>query len=172
MYGWMWAHPGKKLLFMGGEFGDRQEWNHDTALPWEQANQPPAQGLMRLVTRLNALYRSEPALHQGDGARSGFEWVDAQDRQHAVLAFLRQAAPGGDCVLVVCNLTPQPHTAYRVGVPRPGLWQRLLDTDETPYGGAGWGSEAEVAAQPTPCHGREFSVVLRLPPLCTLFLKW
>lgn len=173
LYGWMWAHPGKKLLFMGGEFGQRAEWQHDGELAWHEAEQPPAQALQRLVGALNRLYTTEPALHAGDADRQGFEWVDAQDRQHAVLAFLRQAvAPAMGTLLVVCNLTARPHEAYRLGVPQAGRWQQLLDTDQAEFGGAGWGSLPEVATQAQPSHGRPCSLVLRLPPLATLILKW
>jgi 1,4-alpha-glucan branching enzyme len=164
LLGWMWAHPGKKLLFMGGEFGQWREWNHDTALDWHLTDEPDHRGMQRWVADLNALYRREPAMHQRDFSAEGFEWIDANDNDNSVLTFLRRGE-GGRPMLVACNFTPVPRVGYRVGVPVCGAWHEVLNSDAPHYGGSGMGNLGRVTSEPTPWHGREHSVALTLPPL-------
>jgi 1,4-alpha-glucan branching enzyme len=168
LYGWMWAHPGKKLLFMGSEFGQRREWNHDESLDWHLAQMPPHRGLMTMVSELNRVMRSEPALHSLDFSSAGFEWVQADQSQLNVYAFVRHA-PGARPVLAVTNLSPMVRADYRVGVPRPGHWKVLFDSDGRKFGGAGI-DVAETSADPIPWDGKPFSFSLTLPPLASVWL--
>jgi 1,4-alpha-glucan branching enzyme len=170
MLGHMWAHPGKKLLFMGGEFGQRREWNHDDALDWWLQTNHFHGGLQRWVEDLNRLYRAEPALHQLDFDGAGFEWVDANDSEGCVLSFLRKAIDGS-AVLVVANFTPVPRDNYMVGVPKAGQWRECLNSDATLYGGSGLGNQGGVHSVPVASHGRFHSLNLRLPPLGLLVLR-
>jgi 1,4-alpha-glucan branching enzyme len=170
LFGYMWGHPGKKLLFMGCEFGQRREWTHDDQLEWWVLQHAEHAGVQRWVADLNALYRAEPALHQVDFAQAGFEWVDCHDADNSVLTFLRRSRDGAP-VLVVCNFTPVPRTNYMVGVPRGGYWRELLNSDATLYGGSGVGNIGGVEAAPVPSHGQFHSLALTLPPLATIFLK-
>ncbi|MCW7537842.1 1,4-alpha-glucan branching protein GlgB [Aquabacterium sp. A7-Y] len=171
MYGYMWAHPGKKLLFMGGEFGQRREWTHDGELEWWVTQTSHHAGVQRFVKDLNALYRREPALHEVDFAHPGFEWIEGNDAEHSVFAFLRKPADGGAPLLVVCNLTPLPRTNYLLGVPVAGRWSELINSDAQDYGGSGWGNLGGVEAAPLPSHGQLQALSLTLPPLATLILK-
>jgi len=171
LYGYMWAHPGKKLLFMGGEFGQRREWTHDGELEWWVCERPEHAGLQRWVAQLNRAYRTEPALWQVDFSHEGFEWIDANDAQHSVISFLRKPRGGGALVAVVCNLTPLPRENYVLGVPRAGAWREILNSDAKEYGGAGWGNLGAVQAAPLAAHGRPHSLTLTLPPLSTLYLR-
>ena len=170
LYGYMWGHPGKKLLFMGGEFGQRREWAHEEALEWWVRDLPEHGGLQRWVADLNRVYRQEPALHEVDFSREGFEWIDCSDREASVVAFLRKPRHGAP-VLVACNFTPVPRSNYVLGVPLPGLWHELLNSDAEHYGGTGWGNLGGVEAVPSGAHGRPWSLSLTLPPLATVFLK-
>jgi 1,4-alpha-glucan branching enzyme len=171
-YGFMYGHPGKKLLFMGGEFGQTREWSHDRSLDWHLLDAGPFHlGLQRLVRDLNGVYRREGALHEVDFEPAGFEWVDCNDWQASVVAFLRRAREPGDVVLVVCNFTPVVRSDYRVGVPRPGRWRELVNTDADAYGGSGQGNAGGVWAEPKAWHGRPHSLLLTLPPLSTVILK-
>ena len=164
LLGWMWTHPGKKLLFMGGEFGQWREWNHDRQLDWEVCAYEEHSGLQKWLRDLNAAYRSEPALHRRDFAREGFEWIVGNDSDNSVLTFLRW--PGdGPPVLVACNFTPVVRENYRVGVPLAGAWRELLNSDGHAYGGSGVGNMGRVVAEERPWHGRPNSVGLTLPPL-------
>ncbi|RYY98674.1 MAG: 1,4-alpha-glucan branching enzyme, partial [Comamonadaceae bacterium] len=171
LFGLMWAHPGKKLLFMGGEFGQRREWTHDGELEWWVTDEPEHAGLQGFVRELNRVYRAEPALYQLDFSPDGFEWINADDADASVLVFLRKPRRGGLPVLVACNLTPLPRTNYIVGVPAGGVWRELLNSDAMEYGGAGWGNMGSVTATSTPANGRPYSLALTLPPLSTLILK-
>ncbi|RQO56598.1 1,4-alpha-glucan branching enzyme [Variovorax sp. KBW07] len=171
LYGFMWAHPGKKLLFMGGEFGQRREWTHDGELEWWVCEQEGHGGLQRLVAQLNRVYRGAPALHQLDFSSSGFEWVAADEADTSVFAFLRKAADGSPPLLVVSNMTPVPRTNYLVGVPLAGHWRELINTDAAEFGGAGWGNFGGVEAAPVRSHGHRQSVCITLPPLSTLILE-
>ncbi|HYS08325.1 MAG TPA: 1,4-alpha-glucan branching protein GlgB [Myxococcales bacterium] len=165
-----WSLPGKKLLFMGGEFGQWREWNHDSSLDWELTSDPKHAGIQRLVADLNGLMRREPALHQLDVRTEGFEWVDANDSNQSVTSYLRKGKTG-DPVLVVLNYTPVVRRGYRVGVPRGGEWRELLNSDAPLYGGSGVGNFGTVRADDTASHGRKHSLSLTLPPLGALFLK-
>ncbi|SEJ43362.1 MULTISPECIES: 1,4-alpha-glucan branching protein GlgB [unclassified Variovorax] len=171
LFGFMWAHPGKKLLFMGGEFGQRREWTHDGELEWWVTGQHHHGGLQKLVAQLNRVYREAPALHQLDFSAAGFEWITADDEEKSVFAFLRKSADGSPPVLVVSNMTPVPRTNYVLGVPKGGLWREVINTDAAEFGGAGWGNLGGVEAAPVRSHGRMQSVSLTLPPLSTLILE-
>lgn len=168
---YQWAQPGKKLLFMGGEFGQRREWNHDASLDWHLVTEGSGHArLQRLVGELNRLYRAEPALHQLDCGAGGFEWVDADDALSSVLSFLRKGA-GGEQVLAVFNCTPVPRSNHRLGVSQPGRWVELLNTDAELFGGSSQGNLGGVDAAPAPRKDQPFSLSLTLPPLAALFLK-
>ena len=171
LYAYMYAHPGKKLLFMGGEFGQRSEWCHETALEWGLLAFPEHQGLQRLVMDLNALYWREPALHQQDFDWQGFEWLDCNDSDNSVLTFLRRARDPGDFLVAAINFTPVVRENYRVGVPEPGFYAELLNTDAQEYGGCGVGNLGGVTAEPVPWLGRPFSLSLRLPALAAVCFK-
>jgi 1,4-alpha-glucan branching enzyme len=170
LFGYMWAHPGKKLLFMGGEFGQRREWNHDTGLDWWICEHPEHGGVQRWVGDLNRVYRAEPALHELDSARAGFEWVDSRDIEASVVSFLRISA-SGETVLVIANFTPIVREQYRVGVTRAGWWRELLNSDAGIYGGSGVGNMGGAQAAPLAAHGRPFSLTLTLPPLAIVMFK-
>jgi 1,4-alpha-glucan branching enzyme len=171
LYGLMWMHPGKKLLFMGGEFAQRREWTHDGELEWWVAERPEHAGVMRFVQALNRLYRAEPALWQIDFAPEGFEWIESNDAPASVIAFLRKPRGGGAWLLAVCNFTPIPRENYLVGVPAGGVWREVLNSDARDYGGAGWGNLGGVEAAPIGAHGRSHSLNLVLPPLSTIVLQ-
>jgi len=171
LYGYMWGHPGKKLLFMGGEFGQRREWAHDESLEWHVLGYPEHEGVRRWVADLNRLYRAEPALYQVDFEQSGFEWVDCNDNEQSVLTFLRKPRDSGAPVLVVCNFTPVPRTNYIVGVPTGGYWRELANSDATLYGGSGMGNLGGIYASPVAAHGRPHSLAVTLPPLAVLMFK-
>jgi 1,4-alpha-glucan branching enzyme len=170
LYSYMFAQPGKKLLFMGGEFGQWREWSHDTSLDWHLMMFPSHQGVQRLISDLNRLYRTEPALHELDCDPRGFEWVDANDADSSVYSFLRKSR-SGEHILIVLNATPVVREDYRIGVPFGGWWRELLNSDSEYYWGSGQGNAGGVMAEVVPSHGREFSLRLRLPPLGALFLK-
>jgi 1,4-alpha-glucan branching enzyme len=171
LYGYMWAHPGKKLLFMGGEFGQRREWTHEGELEWWVSGLPEHAGIKRLIGDLNRVYRREPSLHRIDFLPAGFEWVDVGNAEMSVIAFLRKSESGAP-LLVVCNFTPVPRDNFLVGVPERGLWREVMNTDARDYGGAGWGNLGAVESVPVGSHGRVESVKLTLPPLSTLVLRW
>jgi 1,4-alpha-glucan branching enzyme len=171
LYGYMYGQPGKKLLFMGGEFGQWREWNHDDSLDWHLLENPPHAGLSRWVEELNALYRREPALHELDFDPAGFEWVDCNDAEQSVLTFLRKGRSTGDIMLVVCNFTPVPRHNYRVGVPRGGFWREVLNSDAPEYGGSGQGNIGGATAAPISAHGRLHTLTVVVPPLATVFFR-
>ncbi|MFN3372045.1 MAG: 1,4-alpha-glucan branching protein GlgB [Chloroflexus sp.] len=170
LYSYMFAQPGKKLLFMGGEFGQWREWSHDTSLDWHLLMFPSHQGVLRTISDLNRLYRSEPALYEFDCDPKGFEWVDANDADASVYSFLRKSRHG-ETILVVLNATPVVREDYRVGVPAGGWWRELFNSDSEYYWGSGQGNAGGVMAEETPSHGRPYSLRLRLPPLGALFFK-
>ncbi|MGC3985839.1 MAG: 1,4-alpha-glucan branching protein GlgB [Pseudorhodoferax sp.] len=173
LYGYMWAHPGKKLLFMGCEFGQAREWNHEASLDWHLLGEGLHAGVQTLVRDLNRVLRHHPALHAQDSAPAGFEWIEADDAQHSIFAFVRHGREDGQTMLVVCNLTPVVRRDWRLGVPRPGRWHERLNTDSVHYGGSNAGTPWGVAGtEPIPSHGRTHSVLLTLPPLATVFLEW
>lgn len=171
LYGYMFAQPAKKLLFMGGELGQWSEWNHDSSIDWHLSEYPLHSGLQLWITDLNRLYRREPALHKRDFQPSGFEWVDCGDTEQSVLSLLRRAGEK-QTFIVICNFTPIPRHNYRVGVPHKGSWKEMLNSDARDYGGSGQGNMGTVNTAPIPFHGRRFSVNLTLPPLSVVFLKY
>ena len=166
LLGYMWMHPGKKLLFMGGEFAQFAEWNHDAALDWELLTQAPHQGVQRWVQDLNRCYRAQPCLYATDFLSTGFTWIDKQDHQQSVLSFLR--THGRQSLLIVCNFTPVPRYSYRLGVPHGGIWEEILNSDAPLYGGSGQGNLGAVEAAPVAAHGQFHSLALTLPPLALL----
>ena len=167
----MYAQPGKKLLFMGGEFGQWSEWYHDVGLDWHLLDQPSHAGLQRWVQDLNRVYRAEPGLHRLDFEPAGFEWIDCNDSQQGVLSMMRKGIDPGDTVLAVFNFTPVPRHAYRIGAPAGGFWQEILNSDAADYGGGGIGNSGGVTTEETPFHGRPRSLLLTLPPLAALFFR-
>lgn len=171
LFGYMWGHPGKKLLFMGGEFGQRREWQHDESLEWHVLDDPQHAGVRHWVQDLNRFYRETPALWQEDFSHAGFEWVDANDWEESVIAFLRKGRRPEDMVLVVCNFTPIVRSNYLVGVPRGGFWRERLNSDGEWYGGSGVGNQGGVESSPVGAHGRYHSLNLTLPPLGVLFFQ-
>jgi 1,4-alpha-glucan branching enzyme len=171
LYGFMYGHPGKKMLFMGGEFGQRREWNHDSSLDWHLLQYAPHAGLQRLVRDLNRMYREERALSEIDHDWPGFQWIDFHDAAQSIIAFLRKGKDPDQQVLCVCNFTPIPRHDYRIGVPREGYYRELLNTDASVYGGADLGNQGGVQSQRVSCHGFDHSLRLTLPPLAVLFLK-
>ena len=171
LYGYMFTHPGKKLLFMGGEFAQWKEWTHEESLEWNALEHRTHTDVQRWVKDLNALYRREPALHELDLDPAGFEWVDFNDVDHSVVSYLRKGRSTPDLILVVCNFTPVAHGHYRVGVPAGGAWKELLNSDAKEYGGRGLGNLGSVEAVAEPLHGRSHSLRLTLPPLGVLVFK-
>ncbi len=171
LLGYMAAQPGKKLLFMGGEIGQRGEWDHDASLDWHLLEHGPHAGVQNWVRDLNRLYRSERALHERDLQPEGFEWIDGSDWEQSVVGFLRHGKAPDESVLVVCNFTPVVRYNYRIGVPCGGPWKELANSDGWPYGGSNCGNQGVAVAEPVPCHGRPFSLDLCLPPLGIVFLK-
>jgi 1,4-alpha-glucan branching enzyme len=167
----MWMHPGKKLLFMGGEFGQEREWNHDQSLDWHLLEQAEHRGVQDLVRDLNGLYRAIPALHKLDCEAEGFEWVISDDADQSVLAFLRKANDGSPPALVICNFAPVVRHGYRIGVPSSGAWRERLNSDKAGYGGSDVNNGAAVATSPVAAHGRLDSLELTLPPLATIVLS-
>ncbi len=169
--GFMYAHPGKKLNFMGTEIAQSNEWNHDAQLPWHLLQYPKHAGQQRLIHDLNHLYRHEPALYQADYEQTGFRWLDHNDADNSIFAWLRADKEGKQAIVVACNFTPVPRLEYRIGVPATGHYRVVLNTDSEYY----WGSNYDVglvfAAEPTPWQGMAHSIVLDLPPLATLFIK-
>ena len=171
LYAGMFGQPGKKLLFMGGEFAQEAEWNHESSLDWHLLEDEAHAGVRRWVTDLNLLYRAEPALHELDCDAGGFEWVAADDHTQNVISFLRRSADGERSMLIVLNHAPVERHGYRVGVPRPGTWVERLNSDAPVYGGSGSGNLGRVEAEATPFHGSRWSVSLTLPPLSAVFLR-
>ncbi|AVP57839.1 1,4-alpha-glucan branching protein GlgB [Pulveribacter suum] len=169
LYGYMWMHPGKKLLFMGGEFGQEREWHHERALDWQLWQEPLHAGVARWVADLNHALREHPALHLWDFDARGFEWAPAEGESPVVLAFLRRSP--GECLLAVCNLTPEPVAALRVGLPASGRWHEILNSDAAVYGGSGIGNLGGVDAQNHPLAQMPASALLTLPPLATVVLR-
>jgi 1,4-alpha-glucan branching enzyme len=173
LYAWMWAHPGKQLLFMGAELGAEREWNHDTQLDWWILDYWDGHRRLRDMLRdLNRVYREHGALWQADVEPEGFEWIDANDGEQSVLSFLRRGRDrsAGDVVACVANLTPVPRYGYRLGLPAPGRWSELLNTDASEWGGSGVGNWGGVDTEEMPWHGQRWSAAVTLPPLGVLWL--
>jgi 1,4-alpha-glucan branching enzyme len=171
LLGYMYAQPGKKLLFMGGEFGQWREWNHESSLDWNLLVYGPHDGMQKWVENINRVLREEPALYELDCEPDGFEWIDCHDADNSTLSFLRKPRTGGSLLLAVFNLTPVPRSAYRVGVPRGGFWKEILNSDAAEYGGSGMGNLGGVEATHIPSHGRPNSLEITLPPLGAVFFK-
>jgi 1,4-alpha-glucan branching enzyme len=171
LLGYMYAQPGKKLLFMGGEFGQWREWIHDESLEWHLLQYLPHSGLQQWVSDLNRFYRGQPALYELDFEQAGFEWIDCNDVEHSVVSLIRKGRSRDDVIAVVSNFTPVTHFNYRIGVPQPGFWRELLNSDAKEYGGSGQGNLSGVEATPIPWHGRPYSLTITLPPLAAVFFK-
>lgn len=171
LYSYLYAQPGKKLIFMGGEFGQWREWRHDESLDWHLTMFPSHRGVIQLLSDLNRLYTTEPALHELDCDPYGFEWVDASDADNSIYTFIRRARSTGDIFMIVINATPVPRDDYRVGVPRGGWWREMLNSDGSEYWGGGIGNAGGIMAEDVPSHGRHQSINLKLPPLAALFFK-
>jgi 1,4-alpha-glucan branching enzyme len=171
LLGYMYAQPGKKLLFMGGEFGQWREWTHDASLDWHLLAFQPHAGIQRWVADLNRFYRNEPALFETDCNATGFEWIDCSDAESSVFSLLRKSKAGTGSVIVIGNFTPVPRYNYRIGAPNGGYWQEALNSDATIYGGSGQGNLGGIESSPLGLHGRPHSLTVSLPPLAILFFK-
>ncbi|MCC7166795.1 MAG: 1,4-alpha-glucan branching protein GlgB [Rhodospirillales bacterium] len=171
-FGFMFTMPGKKLLFMGCEFGQEAEWNHDVSLDWHLLADPLHRGVQSCLRDLNRLYRECPALYEHDCEGAGFAWIDCNDRDNSVLSYARAGKAGNERVLVVCNFTPVVREGYRVGVPKSGIWEESLNTDSGFYGGSNVGNAGWLYSEPVAWHGQSQSLALRLPPLATVILRW
>lgn len=171
LYGFMFTHPGTKLLFMGGEFGQTREWNADDSLHWDLLQYAPHQGVQRWITALNAAYTGQKALHELQFDAEGFEWIDHQDSANSVISYVRKGKGSRSDIVVVCNLTPQPHDNYRIGSPQKGKWELLLNSDDPAYHGSGYPVKEEVASDAIASHGREHSLEINLPPLGVIAYK-
>lgn len=172
LLGYMYAQPGKKLLFMGGEFAQRREWAHEDSLDWHLLQFATHGGFQSWVKDLNRLHIHEPALYELDGQSAGFEWIDCHDWEKSVLSFVRRGKSSRTLVLVVCNFTPVPRPNYRVGVPLYGYWREVLNSDATEYGGSGVGNLGGLETVPVPTHGRHQSLTMTLPPLSILYFRY
>ncbi len=171
LYGYMFTHPGKKLLFMGDEFGQWSEWSHDAGLEWRLLRYRPHREIRQWVADLNRLYRREPALHELDFEPGGHEWIDCADVEKSIISYLRRGRSDEDALLIICNCTPVPRYRYRIGAPAGGRWREVLNSDAVEYGGSGCGNLGGVDADPVLCHGRPYSLSLTLPPLSVLIFK-
>jgi 1,4-alpha-glucan branching enzyme len=171
-YSFMWGYPGKKLLFMGQEFGQTHEWNFDASLDWALLGHQPHRGLQALVRELNRLHRTIPALHARDCEPEGFQWIVVDDFNQSVFAWLRWGAPGDAPVAVIVNFTPQPRCGYRIGLPLAGRWREILNSDAHVYGGSGMGNLGEVQACANPSHGLPASAEITAPPLGAIYLQF
>jgi 1,4-alpha-glucan branching enzyme len=171
MYGYMFTHPGTKLLFMGGEFGQSGEWSHDRTLDWHLTQHPLHKGVMELLRALNELYKYEPALHLHQFDHQGFEWVDYEDRQNSVIAYMRKSDNAHESLLIICNFTPEIRQHYRVGVPKRGFWKEIFNSDDAKFGGTGMLNAGRLKTTPVKYHGKDYSVTAILPPLGISVLK-
>ena len=171
LYGYMWTHPGKKLLFMGGEFGQRREWQHEESLEWWVLQYPEHSGLMHWISDLNRLYATEPALHEVDFEPSGFEWIDSHDSECSTLAYMRKSRDGKSVLIAAFNFTPVRRENHLLGVPLPGRWRELLNSDAECYAGSGAGNQGGVRSNPVPAHGRYHAIRITLPPLAVVYFK-
>ena len=171
LFGYMYAHPGKKLLFMGGEIAQWKEWNHEESLEWHVLQFPLHHGVQQWVKDLNHFYKAEPALYELDFSQEGFEWIDFHNWEQSIISFMRKGKKSNDMVLVVCNFTPVPRYNYRIGVPVGGFWKEVLNSDAKEYEGNGFGNTGGSEASPVPAYGKYYSLSLTLPPLGILFFK-
>jgi 1,4-alpha-glucan branching enzyme len=171
LFGYMFAHPGKKSFFMGGEIGQWKEWNHEESLDWHLLQYSQHQGIQRLVKDLNNLYKTEPALHELDFHYKGFGWIHLQDWEQSIISFARFGKTSDSVILMVCNFTPIPRYHYQIGVPREGFWKEVLNSDASIYGGSNIGNSGGVNASSLGMHGQPASIFLTLPPLAVLYFK-
>jgi 1,4-alpha-glucan branching enzyme len=172
LYAYQYAHPGKKLLFMGQELAQRNEWTEAHSLEWHLLQHDSHRGIQHLIRDLNRLYADEPALHQVDFDWHGFEWIDANDADNSVLSFIRRGKNPEDLIVAVINATPVVREGYRLGVPNPGFYLEIMNTDAAHYGGSNVGNMGGQQAAEHPAQGRPHSLVLTLPPLAAVYLKW
>ena len=172
LYAYQYAHPGKKLHFMGQEFAQRHEWTEAHSLDWDLLRHDSHRGIQRLVNDLNHLYAAEPALHQVEFDWHGFEWIDANDSDNSVLSFIRRGKNPEDLIVAIINATPVVRGGYRLGVPNPGLYREIMNTDAAHYGGSNVGNMGGQQSADVPAQGRPNSLVLTLPPLAAVYLKW
>ena len=171
LYAYMWAHPGKQLLFMGGEIAQIREWDHDSELEWHLMDDPGHLGVQRLVADLNRLYLETPALWERDSSPEGFRWIDANDADNNVFSFYRTGADPDEHLIFVANMSPVPRSSFRIGVPKKGRYEEILNTDAETYGGSGVGNLGSVVATDTPWHGLDYSVEMTIPPLGAVWLR-
>lgn len=177
LYGYMWAHPGKKLLFMGGEFGQWREWNETDSLDWHLLDDPTHKGIQRLISDLNHIYLEKNALWEGDGEPSGFQWIDANNASENIVSFIRRAAatsgPTADGRELICvgNFAPVLREKHQLGLPRKGTYRLLANTDDKVYGGSGMKVAESFKAEKEPIHGQPYSAIVTLPPLATLWFE-
>jgi 1,4-alpha-glucan branching enzyme len=171
LYAYMWAHPGKQLLFMGDEFGQESEWSEARSIDWWLLDTPDHHGVFRLIRDLNTVYRDNESLFTLDHDPSGFQWIDANDAGSNAFSFLRRGADGS-MLACVANFAGEPHGSYRLGLPAPGFWREVVNTDATAYSGSGVGNYGGVEAVETSWHGQPASTTLTLPPLATVWLKY
>jgi 1,4-alpha-glucan branching enzyme len=165
------AHPGTKLIFQGGEFGQREEWNHDQSLDWHLTEQHAHQGIQKTVQALNILYKTEPALHQKQFDIEGFEWIESNDQGNSVITFLRKGDSPKQQIIVILNLTPAPRENYRIGVPLPGVWKQIFNSDKSEFGGSDYPVDGAMMTEEINWQGKAFSISLNLPPLSAIMLK-
>jgi 1,4-alpha-glucan branching enzyme len=170
LYAYMWAHPGKKLLFMGSEFAQEAEWSHSRSLDWHLLETREHAGIQALVRDLNRLYKAEPALWEVDADPSGFWWLEPNDADNNVIAFARASRDGERVAVFAANLSPVPRSPYRLGLPRACRWKEAINTDSTFYGGSDMGNLGGVAPEPIPWHGQPVSAEITLPPLAGVWL--
>jgi len=171
MYGYMYTHPGTKLLFMGGEFGQTAEWNHDKSLDWYLLDHGGHRGIHTLIKDLNSFYKNELALYQYSFDERGFEWVDYSDRENSVIVYMRKSEVKEDSLIVICNFTPEARNLYRIGVPFRGTWKEVFNSDELKYGGSGVLNQGVLNTTPVKYHNKDYSVSITLPPLGISILK-
>ena len=171
-FGFMYAHPGKKLMFMGNEFAQDKEWKYDDSLSWHLIEAPEHKGVQRLVADLNRLVKKEAALHENDCDRAGFDWIDGSDIQHSVVAFMRFDAQKKETLIICCNFTPATLTKYRLGAPYAGIYREIFNSNSQYYGGTNTGNKGSVASENIPYHGKPYSINLVLPPLSTIIFKY
>jgi 1,4-alpha-glucan branching enzyme len=171
LYGYMFTHPGKKLLFMGDEFGQWNEWNHEASLDWHLLQYKDHREMQGWVMQLNMLYRNEPALHEHDFSWDGFKWIDCNDWENSVISFMRKGKAESEAVIVVCNFTPVPRLNYKIGAPMAGFWKEILNSDAKEFGGSGCGNLGGVEAKDASSHGMSHSLIITVPPLAIVAFK-
>jgi 1,4-alpha-glucan branching enzyme len=171
LYGFMYSHPGKNLLFMGGELGQWDEWNHDKSIDWHLIQFAPHRCLQKFVIDLNRIYQSEPALYEGDFHYGGFEWIDFHDSDNSILSFMRKAKDPDDLLIIICNFTPLPRPGYRIGVAKNSHYKEILNSDSQIYWGSNMGNAGGVNADKVPWHAKPYSIKITIPPLSIMIFK-